>query len=287
MLIYGYIITVIVLKYYTLSITLRPAPERRNMSGYNCLRIKKNHIVRIYFTNLHSKAEFYKQLCLISDRIVLSKEDNINKPVFANYKLLNKTYDKRTNFKVAAFVKSKEIVICFVGTDSKSYKDNIANLKMGFGKVTRQMKLAVDFAKKIQSQYPKYKFVTAGHSEGGSEALFTGLSLGIPVFSYNAFCLSDKIKNIAKKNNKNKFFKSLINNYRTPEDLVSKLFYNDIGNTYIVENTILELPHTLIRKTKAAHALKNMGNCKYAVPIEIYKMEHPHFIDKIFKKNSN
>ncbi len=254
------------------------------MSGYICLKIKKNHTARIYFTKLHSNAELYKQLCLISDKIILSKEYNIDKPVFANYKILNKTFDKKTNFKAVAFVKSNEIVICFVGTDSKSYKDNIANLKMGFGKITRQMQLAVDYVKKIQLKYPKYKFVTAGHSEGGSEALFAGLSFGIPVFSYNAFCLSDKTKNMAIKNNKNKFFKSLINNYRTSKDLVSKLFYNDIGYTYIVENILPELPHTIIRKTKAAHTLKNMGNCKFAVPIEIYKKEHPHFVDKILKK---
>ena len=40
-----------------------------------------------------------------------------------------------------------KFIICFVGTDSKCLKDHVANLKMGFGKASRQMVLAKKFAK--------------------------------------------------------------------------------------------------------------------------------------------
>lgn len=230
--------------------------------------------LKIYFKGIHANAELCRQLCLISDKIILKNEYKTGQTVFKNYKLLKKVHDKKTNFKTAAFKKNDEIIVCFVGTDPKNLKDNITNLKMGFGKVTKQMKQAKNFVKKIQFEHPKCKLITTGHSEGGSEALYTGLSFGIQVFSYNAFFLSDKIKNQALKNNRNKNFEFLINNYRTPKDLVSKLFYKDIGNTYIVENI----------KSRHAHALINMANCKTSIPIEIYKKEHPDFTDKIFTR---
>ena len=228
--------------------------------------------LKINFTCVHANAELCKQLCLISDKIIL--HDEYKTESLNNYRILSKIYDKKTNFKAVAFKKNNNIIVCFVGTDFKNLKDNITNLQMGFGKVTKQMKQAKDFVKNMQIEYPLCKFILAGHSEGGSEAIYTGLSFGIPTFSYNTFSLADKIKNLAFQNNKNKNFDFLIFNYRTPRDLVSKLLYKDIGNTYIVENI----------QSKSAHALINMANCKTSVTIEIYKIQHPNFTDKILTK---
>jgi len=242
--------------------------------------------LKIYFKRQHFDAEVYKQLCLIADKIASDGKISGHKTIFKNFIAIEKEHDIKSNFKAAAFKKDNEIIVCFVGTDPRNIKDHITNLKMGIGKVTKQMKLAIKFIQKIKRSYPFCRLVVAGHSEGGSEALYTGLSFGIPVYSYNGFSLSNKIKNQAIKNNGKDNFEFLINNYRNPHDIISKLFYKDLGSSYIVENQNTKLLKTL-SGFKAAHTLLNMGNCQNAVPIDDYKKSHPLFVDKISRIKLN
>ena len=112
------------------------------------------------------------------------------------------------------------------------------------------------------------------------------MSYGLSTYTYNAFAISKSIMLEAIKNNSSNNKDYLINNYRDAHDPVSKLFYEDIGNTYIVEST----QSVFMAKTpfgcKAAHSLKNMGNCENAIPVKIYCREHPLFINKIGKVTS-
>ena len=235
------------------------------------------------FTSKHLRAEKYKQLCLISDEIVLSNADNIGQLVFHGYEVVAKEYEHKTNFKAVAYGKNNEIVVCFVGTDSKCLKDHFANFKMGIGKITEQMKLAEKFQKQIIDKFQGFEIIVAGHSEGGSEAQYVGLSYGLQTYTYNTFAISKSIIAKAIKNNNGQNFDYLINNYRDSQDPISKLFYKDIGNTYIVENSKLVFIMKMPLGRKVAHSLKNMGDCTAAIPIAVYKKEHPFFVNKVGK----
>lgn len=235
---------------------------------------------RMQLITKHLKAEICKRLCLMSDEIAKRKNNDLGQKVFLNYRIFAKKYDKRTNFKAVVYNNEDEFIICFVGTDSKCLKDHVANLKMGFGKASRQMILAKNFAKSIIENNCSTKSIASGHSEGGSEALFVGLNFGLETYTYNAFPLSNSLKKSLIKNNVTVVS---INNYRAPKDIVSKLFYTDIGLTYIVENSQRKLNANFFLDMKSAHSLKNMGNCRGAIPIAVYKKKHKYFIDKIFR----
>lgn len=229
----------------------------------------------------HIWAERYKKLCLISDEVATKKFDMMGKTVVCDYEVVDREYDVKSNFKGVAYKNINEVVICFVGTDSKSLKDHATNLKMGLGKPTAQMLKALSFAKRVNDKFMGYRIVCSGHSEGGSEAQFVGLSLGLPTYTYNAFSIPPAIIDVALINSSGQNFDYLINNYRDPKDAISKLFYDDIGNTYIVENPNTSFFYKFLFCRKSAHSLKNMGDCATAIPIAFYKKEHFFFVDKI------
>lgn len=231
----------------------------------------------------HEKAEKYKHLCLVANDIVMNRFKKMYEIQIEGYKFLTKEYDKRTNFKSVAYKKANELVICFVGTDSKCIKDHVTNFVMGVGKPTKQMIKAFNFVKRMKEKYPCCKIICAGHSEGGSEAQYTGLSFGLKTFTFNTFPLSPLIKLKTVQNSRGECFDYLINNYRDSHDFISKLFYKDIGYTFVVECTLSNFLAKSVLGIKSAHSLKNMGNCLCAIPIKVYKKEHPFFIDKIFK----
>ena len=232
----------------------------------------------------HKRAETYKQLCLISDKIATASltQSVEGLRVFDGYEVVNAEYDRRTNFKAVTYKKGNEIVNCFVGTDPKSAKDQKANLQMGFQLVTDQMDLSNQYTKKIIKTYGQtFKIINAGHSEGGSEAIYSGLYNGLETYTYNAFALSKTSLNKLNKERNLSNHNKLITNYRDPHDPISKLFNQDIGQTYIVENQQSAFMAKSPFGAKQAHSLAMMGDCTTATPIREYKRKNRWFIDKI------
>ena len=231
----------------------------------------------------HSRAETYKQLCLISDKIALSslRQNVEGMEVADGYQVIKAEYDTKTNFKAVSYMKGNEIVNCFVGTDAKSSKDHRANVQMGMRKVSEQMNKANKYTEGIVKTYKQtHKIINAGHSEGGSEAMFAGLNNNLEVFTYNTFALSGKT--LARiEQDKGVLNHNLISNYRDPHDPISKLLYRDIGKTYVVENQQSKFMAKSPFGLKQAHALAMMGDCNTAVDIRLYKLQNPWFIDKI------
>lgn len=238
---------------------------------------------------MHKKAEIYRQLCIITDSIVQGR--NVAIPygyeiltMFDGEKQTNslKIHDKQSNFKAVAYVKGNEIVICFVGTDPRSIKDHGANLKMGTGEPSEQMKKALEFARKIADKLRnQYIIETAGHSEGGSEAIYAGLMLGLQTYTYNAFPLPPRILNNIKSKGGSSDYKKYIVNYRDPHDPISKLFNTHVGRTYITQSTQGKFMRTTPFGSKAAHGIVNMGSCETAIPIEEFKKANPWFVDTV------
>ncbi len=153
---------------------------------------------------------------------------------------------------------------------------------MGIDNVTRQMKNANTFFDKIQKNYANsYNIAIAGHSEGGSEAIYVGLLNNTKVYTYNAFPLGNDILNKIAESGGSTDYNNLIVNYRDAHDPISKLFNQHIGQTYIVESQQNKFMAKTPFGLKAAHSLVNMGSCQGAIPLEQYKKENPWFIDTI------
>lgn len=229
----------------------------------------------------HRRAEIYRQLCITSNDLFKEKTDFKGYKTDNGYTAADYLYDKKSNFKVVTFFKDDEIVICFLGTDFRNINDHKANVQMGLKQTSAQMWLAREYTALVKSKFQsKYKIILAGHSEGGSEAEYSGLYFGLETFTFNAFALSDKtLKEIESETGK--LDHSKITNYRDPHDPISKLFNKEIGKTYIVENQQTAFKAKSPFGLKEAHALKMMGNCQTAVHITEYKKDNPWFIDKI------
>lgn len=237
---------------------------------------------------MHTKAEIYRQLCILTDSIAQGREVKIPngyqvKTMFDGENQTNaKIHDKKSNFKAVAYTKDNEIVICFVGTDPRSIKDHGANLKMGIGKPSRQMDKALAFAQRLKEKFGnQYIIETAGHSEGGSEAIYVGLMLGLKTYTYNAFPLPPKILNYIKSRGGSTDYKKYIVNYRDAHDPISKLFTPHVGRTYITQSTQSKFMRTTPLGSKAAHGIVNMGSCETAMPIEEFKKANPWFVDTV------
>jgi len=229
----------------------------------------------------NQKAEEYRQLCSITGAIT----DGKNAGIPSGWQLLESQKQDKTNFKAAVYQKGDELLICFAGTKALSAKDQGSNLKMAIGGQSAQMEEANEYYKDIKNKYinkyPYLKIILAGHSEGGSESIYVGLKNDVETYTFNAFTPGRKIIEKIQSQKTTSINLNLITNYRDPHDPVSKLFNPDIGKTYIVENPYNNLfaksPFGLL----TAHKIKNMGNCKNAIPIEEYKKTHKLFIDKL------
>lgn len=124
---------------------------------------------------------------------------------------------------------------------------------------------------------PSSKVRVIGHSEGGSEALYVGLSRNLPTVTFNAYGLNPKLE----ENLNNDRADKLVVNYRDPNDPVSKS-RPPKGKSYIVENPQRSFydkinPFGIL----SAHKISNFGDCNNAIPVDIYKKEHKSFIDNI------
>ena len=61
------------------------------------------------------------------------------------------------------------------------------------GEPTKQMELALNLYDDIIKENPSSKVRVIGHSEGGSEALYVGLSRNLPTVTFNAYGLNPKL----------------------------------------------------------------------------------------------
>lgn len=187
------------------------------------------------------------------------------------WKIKDIEFDESTNFKAVVFEKDNEIVVSFVGTDFSNVKDNAANAKMLFTGSNKQMEKAKDFCKDIKFAYPNKNITIIGHSEGGSEAIFAGAHNNLPVITYNAFGVPDKVLPQG-------FNAQNINNYRMPNDIVSKL-RKIPGDDYIVPSEKSFIKSNTPLGWKESHQIKKMGDIKNSIPEAEYNRAHPSFIN--------
>ncbi len=222
-------------------------------------------------TKTHKKAENYKNLCIFAYDAL--KFENGAK-IFGKWKKLESFHETKTNFKGILYTNGSEYVICYLGTDRKSLKDHIGNLVMGiFGK-NLQMRIANYFYKKCKEKFDFYNenLTLIGHSEGATEATFTGIKNNLKVVTFNAFGINPKLYDPKKD------YSNLITNYRDESDLVSKLRENP-GKTYIVPSIVSQ---NILKKhfgSIKSHKIANLGNCESAIPLEEYITNHPLFIN--------
>lgn len=218
----------------------------------------------------HAQANDYRDLCNAAGDVLSGKQVNLPE----GYKILATEINRKNNFKAIAYKKGDEIILCYLGTDAKNLKDHSTNLKMAVTcKPTSQMKSAMDFYEKIKKENFGANFKALGYSEGGSEALYVGLSNKIETTTFNAYGLH---KNLLKKFDKD-IAEELVTNYRDPDDPISKL-RNLPGKTFIVdaERGVFEKinPFGMV----SAHRISNFGDCNNSQPLEEYKEKHKNFI---------
>lgn len=222
---------------------------------------------------IHAHANDYRDLCNLAGDVLKHRPVKLPK----GYEVLDTKRDK-FHFKSVVYKNNDEIVICYLGTEKFSIKDHSTNLKMYLsGKPTKQMELALNLCEEIMKNNPSSKVRVIGHSEGGSEALYVGLSKNLPTVTFNAYGLNPKL--VENLNNDN--IDKLVVNYRDPNDPVSKL-RTPQGKSYIVDS-----PHKYLTEkinpfgNLSAHKISNFGDCNNAIPLEKYKNENKSFIDKI------
>ena len=227
---------------------------------------------------IHKKANVYKNLCIFAEDAI--KLDNDAK-IFGKWRKKESYWDSKTNFKGIFYSDGNEYVICYLGTDNKSFKDHVENIIMGlFGK-NMQMRIADFFYKTCRDKFDlnNDKLTLTGHSEGGTEATYVGIRNKIRTVTFNSFGISRKLL----KDDMD--YDELITNYRDESDLVSKLKEN-AGKTYIVPSTVKQCFIKRIFGSIKSHKIVNFGDCEQAVPLEDYEDSHPLFINsyKIFNK---
>ena len=225
------------------------------------------------------KANDFKQMYELSSNY-LSQKRSLEGKTFKDWKYETQKFDPKTNYKAVVFKndKTKEIAIFNIGTDFKNKRDVIDDVKMGFGKVTNQMKQARKYHDEISKTYPGYKMNVAGHSEGGSESQYVGANHpDTDVYTFNAYGIG---KNREIKSIQSDF--SNIYNFRDPQDPVSKIGKN-IGKDYIVPINNVESRKPSIFGYKDAHQIKNMGDVNNSLtPVEYKKRSRNlGFIDNI------
>ena len=223
-------------------------------------------------TAKHIKANDYRDLCNIAGDVLDGK--TVKMPM--GYQVLE-TKEGKFNFKAVAYQRGDEIILCFLGTDALSLKDHLTNGKMILSsKPTEQMQNALKYCTNLMEKNPTSQFKVIGHSEGGSEALYVGLSKEVPTITFNAYGLhSDLLKTFDLVN-----ADKLITNYRDQNDPVSKVRELP-GKSYIVENA-----KSFFKKINpfgmiSAHRMSNFGDCNDAEPLEKYKEEHKSFISNV------
>ena len=228
--------------------------------------------------NLHKQANIYKNLCIFAPYAL--KFDNGAK-VYDNWIKLDAFVEKITNFKGVLYKKEDEYVICYLGTDSKSVQDHIANLVMGLAGKSMQMRIANYFYSLCKRRHKFYNenLTLIGHSEGGTGASYVAVKNNIKTVVFNPYGLSSKLYNFQKD------YSHLVTNYRDEADLVSKL-KNNIGQTFIVPSTVKQCFFKKFFGSIKAHKIQNFGDCEKAVALDEYKKSHKCFLNsyKIFKK---
>ena len=221
---------------------------------------------------IHRHANDYRDLCNLAGDVLKKRPIKLPK----GYEVLLK-HNGLFHFKSVVYKNNDEIIICYLGTERFSLKDHSTNAKMILsGEPTKQMKEALKLCNQIMDDYPSSKVRVIGHSEGGSESLYVGLSRNLPTVTFNAYGLNPKL--VKEINNPNA--DKLVINYRDPNDPVSKV-RKPQGKSYIVEN-----PQSFYEKvnpfgTLSAHKISNFGDCNNAIPVEHYKKENKSFIDNV------
>lgn len=224
-------------------------------------------------SQIHAHANDYRDLCNLAGDVLKHRPVKLPK----GYEVLDTKRDK-FNFKSVVYKNNDEIIICYLGTEKFSIKDHSTNLKMYLsGEPTKQMELALKLCDKIVKDNPSSKVRVIGHSEGGSEALYVGLSKNLPTVTFNAYGLNPKL--VENLNNDN--IDKLVVNYRDPNDPVSKL-RTPQGKSYIVDSSHKYLTEKINPfGNLSAHKISNFGDCNNAIPLEKYKNENKSFIDNI------
>ncbi|GBF23015.1 hypothetical protein tpqmel_0419 [Candidatus Gastranaerophilus sp. (ex Termes propinquus)] len=235
----------------------------------------------------HLKAEVYKKMCATVNEHI--KRGELRQDV-EGWRTVKVEYDFKTNFKATVFERNEnkngrpEVVICYAGTDKFSVKDHFANVKMSvLGKVSRQMKLSNELYNETKLLYRGQgaKIHLTGHSEGGTEAMYTGLLNNVAVTTFNTYGLRREILGqIEEKIGQKRIAEGgTITNYRDPYDPVSKLVPL-CGESFIVKGKKKAL---VSFGSLLAHRIANMGECRDAIALDVYKRENPSFIDCIKK----
>lgn len=221
---------------------------------------------------LHTKADALKNLSKMSNEIVLENKigENID-----GWSVKEVIYNEKTNFKAVVFEKENEIVASFVGTDFKNPKDNFANAQMFLTSSNKQMEEARDICEELKNKYGDKSITIIGHSEGGSEAIYSGAYNGLPVITYNAY-------GVSKKALPKDFSADKIYNYSTSNDIVSKL-RSAPGNNYVLPSEQSFIKANTPLGWADDHRMENIGNLNNSIPKNQYGQQ---FIFN-FLKNSD
>ena len=181
--------------------------------------------------NKHYMANEYKVLCDETNNY--SKRVNNRGESSNGWIIVDSRHDTKSNFKGVLYYKNGQYAICFAGTDSKSRKDIIADLKIWLTGNDKQIRKAQEFYNDMRNKYPEMNSdntVSIGHSEGGTEATVVGVTNDLRTVTYNALKVGSKYVD------KKKDYSGMVTNYRDPNDPISKLGRN-VGETYIVPST--------------------------------------------------
>lgn len=224
----------------------------------------------------HAQANEYKELCNRADD-AFKKGGNLKKgDTIGNWTVADFDRKEESNFKAIVYENGDTIAIVYVGTDfgfqnilsgdPGSVKDLGANLKMAVGSASRQMEQAEIYCRDIKQAYADSgkNIIVIGHSQGGSEAIYAGTIHSVPVYTFNAFGVSEGTFRRANYNIDFNKANGNITNYRGSRDIVSKA-RDPQGETYVVQSDYQPLA------ARKNHGIATMPDLQRSVPREQWR----------------
>ena len=107
-------------------------------------------------------------------------------PLPENWSVYSRVPQQSSGFEATAFKNGSEIVISFAGTDDKDYGgDMVADLALGLGNMSDQLKQAVDYALVIKEANQNAAITFTGHSLGGGLAALMGVFFGCEAYTFD------------------------------------------------------------------------------------------------------
>ncbi len=208
--------------------------------------------------------DFNKQLQKLSNYVYT--EDRTKKP--DGWIEISQKQNRETGFYAKTFVKGKNMVIVFRGTDvNRGYEearnDVLNDMDLYLGKIPSQTVDAREYYNETTKSFKGYSITFAGHSLGGSLGQIMGYETGKSAVTFGAYGVKDILQTNAAPGN-------VINYGNANDPVFIKNIDNQFGRTFVVNDYLDNKGY--VHKSNGLnlnvsldkHDIDNMGNISNA-----------------------